>query len=276
MKPCFCTILILAFCSFYTADCRGFAANQTKSKATRRNSETSPSRAKTEKPGKAKAANTTAAKPFAPSPAVAEAITKLKTDFANEIAIRERNIQALTTELQKKQELFKQGIVAKKEVQEIETKLAAVRAELTARQKIVEGEIAAANNVAAEAAAAEQLAKTPLRRSAYVATNALIRYNGTMAWNITDITKVSAWFVSTYNHALPISAFGQTNVHNQLGFDHSNSVDVALHPDSPEGEALVNYLRSAGIPFLAFRQAVPGSATGAHIHIGYPSHRFTR
>jgi hypothetical protein len=274
MKPYFCTVLILAFCCFYTTESRGFAANQTKSKATRRNSATSP--AHTKKSGKGKATKTEAAKPFAPSPAVAEAITKLKADFANEIAIRERNIQSLNAELQKKQELFKQGIVAKKEVQELEGKLAVVRAELTARQKIVEGEIAAANNVAAEAAAAEQLAKTPLRGNTYVATNALIRYNGSMAWNITNITKVSAWFVSTYNHALPISAFGQTNVHNQLGFDHSNSVDVALHPDSPEGLALVNYLRSAGIPFLAFRQAVPGSATGAHIHIGYPSHRFTR
>ena len=30
----------------------------------------------------------------------------------------------------------------------------------------------------------------------------------------------------------------------------------------------------AGIPFLAFRGAVPGKATGPHIHIGFPSHRF--
>jgi hypothetical protein len=50
-------------------------------------------------------------------------------------------------------------------------------------------------------------------------------------------------------------------------------MDVAVHPDSAEGAALMSYLRSQGIPFIAFRQAVAGSATGAHIHIGYPSHR---
>ena len=58
-----------------------------------------------------------------------------------------------------------------------------------------------------------------------------------------------------------------------MGFDHRHAIDVAVHPDSPEGQALIFYLRGEGIPFLAFRQAVPGSATGAHIHIGRPSHR---
>jgi hypothetical protein len=52
-------------------------------------------------------------------------------------------------------------------------------------------------------------------------------------------------------------------------------MDVGVHPDSSEGQALVNYLRKSGIPFLAFRTAVPGSATGPHIHIGPPSGRLT-
>jgi len=58
-----------------------------------------------------------------------------------------------------------------------------------------------------------------------------------------------------------------------LGYDHRNAVDVALHPDSAEGKALINHLQNQGIPFLAFRAAVPGVATGPHIHIGNPSHR---
>jgi hypothetical protein len=36
---------------------------------------------------------------------------------------------------------------------------------------------------------------------------------------------------------------------------------------------LIGYLRQSGIPFIAFRNAVPGAATGAHIHIGKPSLR---
>jgi hypothetical protein len=58
-----------------------------------------------------------------------------------------------------------------------------------------------------------------------------------------------------------------------LHFDHRNAIDVALHPDSKEGRSLLEYLRQAGIPFIAFRNAVPGAATGAHIHIGKPSPR---
>ena len=48
---------------------------------------------------------------------------------------------------------------------------------------------------------------------------------------------------------------------------------LALHPESAEGRSVLNYLRQAGIPFIAFRNAVPGAATGAHIHIGKPSPR---
>jgi len=50
-------------------------------------------------------------------------------------------------------------------------------------------------------------------------------------------------------------------------------VDVAIHPDTTEGVWLRQYLTTNGIPFLAFRQAVPGKATGAHIHLGPMSTR---
>jgi hypothetical protein len=46
-----------------------------------------------------------------------------------------------------------------------------------------------------------------------------------------------------------------------------------VHPDSPEGAWLLEYLRAQRIPYYAFRQAVRGKATGAHIHIGPGSTR---
>jgi len=61
--------------------------------------------------------------------------------------------------------------------------------------------------------------------------------------------------------------------HEQLGFDHREAVDVAVHPDTREGQELILYLQSQGISFIAIRQAISGSATGAHIHIGPPSRR---
>jgi hypothetical protein len=72
-----------------------------------------------------------------------------------------------------------------------------------------------------------------------------------------------------------VSAFGQTATHARLGFDHRQALDVAVHPDSPEGKGLIQYLRGQGISFIAFRGALSGSATGAHIHIGPPSRRVT-
>ena len=84
---------------------------------------------------------------------------------------------------------------------------------------------------------------------------------------------IKGFVVSKLSRTLPISAFGQTGLHNRLGFDHRNAVDVALNPDSPEGQKLVNKLRSFKIPFLTFRHAIPGVATGAHIHVGRPSPR---
>ena len=87
---------------------------------------------------------------------------------------------------------------------------------------------------------------------------------------------VRNFFASRFGRGAPISADGQTVLHSRMGFDHSNAVDIAVSPDSSEGQALMNHLRAMGIPFIAFRRAVPGSATGAHIHIGIPSPRVGR
>lgn len=84
---------------------------------------------------------------------------------------------------------------------------------------------------------------------------------------------IKSFIISKFGHTLPISAFGQTSFHDHLRFDHRNAVDVALHPDSPDGRVLLNKLRSLGVPFIAFRHAVPGVASGAHIHVGRPSPR---
>lgn len=84
---------------------------------------------------------------------------------------------------------------------------------------------------------------------------------------------IKSFFISKFGRTLPVSAFGQTRLHDRLGFDHRNGIDVALSPDSTEGRAVVDRLRGLGVPFIAFRRAVPGVATGAHIHVGKPSPR---
>jgi hypothetical protein len=84
---------------------------------------------------------------------------------------------------------------------------------------------------------------------------------------------IKSFFLSKFGNTLPISAFGQTALHNRLRFDHRNAIDIAVHPDSLQGRILISQLRKFGVPFIAFRSAVRGSATGPHIHVGMPSHR---
>jgi hypothetical protein len=101
----------------------------------------------------------------------------------------------------------------------------------------------------------------------------LVRFSGSTPWSPADVSPLSRRFAAAFGRSLPISALGQTKVHDRLGLDHRGAVDVAVHPDSAEGRWLMDQLRRAGIPFIGVRGEVPGSATGAHVHVGPPSPR---
>jgi hypothetical protein len=122
----------------------------------------------------------------------------------------------------------------------------------------------------AEEAVQAQLAAHPLE-----APKLAERFDGNGVFNTQMFERVEAAFTAKFGKPLPVSANGQTAVHTALGFDHHGRVDVAVHPDQPEGVWLREYLTQNRIPFFAFRQAVPGKATGAHIHMGPMSTRLT-
>ena len=130
------------------------------------------------------------------------------------------------------------------------------------------------DHLIAEGSAAEQPARMlPETRRNSRPAGALIRFVGASHWALSDFGKVEAFFRLKFSKPLPVSAIGQTETHNRLGFDHRAAIDVAAHPDSVEGQALIDFLRGQGISFIAIRYAIPGSATGAHIHIGPSSKR---
>ena len=88
-----------------------------------------------------------------------------------------------------------------------------------------------------------------------------------------DLEPLARAFEKKFDHPLPISADGETNLHRSLGFDHRGRVDVALNPNAREGMWLRHYLESLKIPYYAFTRAIRGKATAAHIHIGPGSTR---
>jgi hypothetical protein len=102
---------------------------------------------------------------------------------------------------------------------------------------------------------------------------AMDKFDGNRRFSPADMAIVATAYETRFRKKLPISADGQTSLHSALGFDHRGRVDVALSPDQTEGLWLCNYLRTLRIPYYAFRKAIPGSATSAHIHIGPGSAR---
>jgi hypothetical protein len=187
----------------------------------------------------------------------------------------EGNVTKAEEELTKSKELFAAGLISRKDVEASETKLTLAKskvAEVKQRMTAADSQIA---DTLLEADAEAKLARAkPIPRGGFVSTTAMIRFNGGAAWALSDAWKVQQFFMTTFKRPLPIAVFGQGAIHDRWRLDHHNSMDVSLHPDGPEGQALLGFLRANGIPFLAFRQAIPGTATGPHIHIGRPSHRY--
>jgi hypothetical protein len=125
-----------------------------------------------------------------------------------------------------------------------------------------------------EMARAEESLENKLLHEPAEAPQIAERFDGDGLFTALMFSKVETAFTEHFGKPLPVSAMGDTAVHRTLGFDHRGRVDVAINPDQPEGVWLREYLTSNRIPFFAFRQAVPGKATGAHIHLGPMSTRF--
>jgi hypothetical protein len=203
----------------------------------------------------------------------AEVIEKMKESRASAeklLAIHEAEKTKLTIEYQRRREFYGQGLISRSELNQVERALAeAIMRVEEDKRWLSESDIAIT-----EATMRDELLRLPdLATGGYSETGTLVRFNGGTPWSLAYAPKIEKFFLQTFGHGLPVTAFGQTATHDRLRFDHRNAIDVALHPDSNEGRSLLAYLRQTGIPFIAFRGAVPGVATGAHIHIGQPSVR---
>jgi sRNA-binding protein len=221
-------------------------------------------------------------KPASPADEVAklrDEFVRLTGDYKKSLGdllpYQEREAGRAEEKLGKLRELKKEGLIAQRDVDAAEKTLADARAKVAETQQQMKAADAQIADALVEEKAVEQEAKAPPpARGKMIRTTAYIRYSGTGSFSLSSgAGRVMSFYTQTFRKQLPVSAFGQTAVHNQLGFDHRNAMDVALNPNSAEGQALVNYLRANGIPFFAFFMAIPGSATGPHIHVGLPSHK---
>jgi hypothetical protein len=189
------------------------------------------------------------------------------------LSVHEKDQAALRSEVIRLRKAHQEGQIGKAQVVEAEQAfVAALKRVHELRHAVTEADIAIT-----EAVLGEKVLRMPvLPAGGFTQTAELTRFNGAFKWSIKDTPRIERFFAQTFGRNLPITALGQSHTHNRLGFDHRDAIDVGLHPDSAEGRSLIDYLRKSGIPFLAFRQAVPGAATGPHIHVGRPSARLAR
>jgi hypothetical protein len=201
----------------------------------------------------------------------ADVIQKMRDSRAGAeklIALREKEVAKFTEEYGKRRQFYDQRLISKAELDQSERSLGEAIARLQDDKRwLIEQDIA----ITEASMRGEQLQSSTLAVNGYSETGSLIRFNGDQVWSVADAPKIQNFFFQTFGRGLPVSAYGQTGIHDRLQFDHRNAMDVALHPDSQEGRSLISHLRQSRIPFIAFRNAVPGSSTGAHIHIGRPS-----
>lgn len=196
-------------------------------------------------------------------------IEDMSTDDATAmVEAAERRVDRQGKIVDERRTLLDSGILAKSE-------FSAFQDELDSRKRVLN---LAQNRLRLledlrEMAAQEQRLERAARLNAPGLKDVMIRYDGNGQFDLSDLPTISREFQKQFHHALPISALGQTLMHQSMGLDHRNRVDVALNPDQIEGVWLRHLLEQLHVPYLAFRSAMAGAATAPHIHIGLGSTR---
>jgi len=185
------------------------------------------------------------------------------------VSAQEPEVEKLTKNTELLRQLYSEGLIARIEVDKAEQELVAAKARVAEEARLADLK-AEELKKAEEAAKVKTFLKPTLMPLSKTAT---VLRSTAGSWSIAGLSSVQQFFSKTFGKPLPTSTIGQSATHNRMRWNHTNAVDVGLHPDSTEGRALMAYLQSQGIPFLAFRGAIPGVSTGPHIHIGNPSHR---
>jgi hypothetical protein len=206
------------------------------------------------------------------------AATEYKSNLEQLLTLYERDSKRAEERLTMVRELLAQELVTRGELKTAEDAAALTREKVADAQAQLKSADMAIAQVLVEAEAEESTRKlrpssVPRAPNTLVRTTAYIRYTGAGGWSLSGAAGIKQFFIRRFGRALPIGAFGQSALHDRWGYDHRNAMDVGVNPASNEGQALIEYLRANGVPFTAFHFAVPGVATGPHIHVGLPSHR---
>jgi hypothetical protein len=200
---------------------------------------------------------------------------ELKASLEKLLALYETSLKKAEARHTQSEQLFKDGLISRAQLEDSESAITAEKNKVSGVKQQIAGADTMIAQTLIEIEGDKQIAKLGrLSKGRYVQTTSFIRYAGAGGWLISSAGRIQNYFLQKFNRPLPVAVFGQGAIHDRWRLDHRNAMDISLNPDGAEGQALMEFLRSNGIPFSAFRGAIPGVATGPHIHIGMPSHRY--
>ncbi len=204
-----------------------------------------------------------------------KATNEYKASLGKLLPFYENDVKKAEEKVEQSKKLLAEGLIPRAQLEENERALALAKEKIAETNRQMANAEAQIAGVLVETEADEEISKNlSLAKQRLVRTSSFTRFMGAGGWNLTEAYKIQRFFSDTFKKQLPIAVFGQGAIHDRWHLDHHNAMDIQLHPDGVEGRALLDFLQRNGIPYLAFRSAIPGTATGPHIHIGRPSHRY--
>jgi hypothetical protein len=193
--------------------------------------------------------------------------------ITSELEQTEKLLKEAHDHLARQQELLDKGLIPR---QTVEQAARVVHERQTLVDLLVEQKKLAEQSVAYAQETMRLAEQQQTLRQSMPASSSIKRVTksyGRGTWATQDFQDLARAFRENFGRPLPITALGQTQTHNRLGYNHQHRMDVGVHPDGPEGQWIMEYLQKRGVPYIAFRSGVAGHATGPHIHVGLPSPR---
>src|SRR5262245_44988879 len=165
---------------------------------------------------------TSQAEPGASRSDVVRTAEEYKASLERLIPLQEAFFKRAVEMVAKREMLFAQGLISRVELERSQAEQADAKAKLEETLN----KVAESANLIAEARLEHELgqAKPP-------DPGVVIRYTGPEIWSLSKLVRIENFFAARFGDTLPVSAFGQTALHDRLGFMHGDAIDIALHPD---------------------------------------------
>jgi Outer membrane efflux protein len=197
-----------------------------------------------------------------------------KASLEKLLALYKASVKKAEERREKSDVLFKDGLISRTELEQAQLALTAEQLKVSGVEQQLKDADTQIAQALLEVETEKQAAKLKTPKTGLLNTSSFIRYAGAGNWVLSQASKIESFFQQTFKRPLPVAVFGQGAIHDRWRLDHRNAMDISLNPDGVEGKVLIDFLQRNGVPFSAFRGAIPGVATGPHIHIGRPSHRY--